>query len=113
MRNSDLVKLEPVLLSVWRQTLSENANLVEIDGRRFPVGRTSRLRLRQVDFEYGGEAIRGIEQNPGAASRWGRLASEGAKVMQFTAEGRFFGNVVDGKVTFYDKNAKSSASGAN
>ena len=102
MDQPEPTSLEGTLLSVWRQSLSENANLVEIAGRRFPVRRTSRLRLRQVDFEFGGAAMRGIEQNSGTRSRWARLAGEGAKVMQFTEGGRFFANVADGKVTLYE-----------
>ena len=96
--------LEETLVSVWRQVLEENANLVQLEGRNYPVRRTSRRRLRQVDFECGGEAWRGIEQNPETHSRWAQLAAGGAKVMQFTVAGRYRANVVDGKVTSYDKN---------
>jgi hypothetical protein len=94
---------EETLVSVWRQVLEENANLVQLEGRNYPVRRTSRRRLRQVDFEFGGEAWRGIEQNPETRSRWAQLAAVGAKVMQFTVGGRYRANVVDGKLTSYDK----------
>jgi len=94
--------LEEAFVAVWRQVLVENANLVQIQDRSYPVRRTPRLRLRQVDFEFAGNALRGIEQNPKARSRWAQLAAGGAKVMQFTAEGRYVANVVDGKVTFYE-----------
>jgi hypothetical protein len=94
--------LEEALLSVWQQVLIENSNLAEIEGRRFPVQRTSRLRLRQVDFDFAGKPLRGIEQNGGTRSRWARLASQGAKIMQFTSEGQFIGNVADGKLTMYE-----------
>jgi hypothetical protein len=97
------MNLEEALLSVWRQVLEENANLVHLEGQNYPVRRTSRRRLRQVDFEFGGEAWRGIEQNPDTRSRWAQLAAAGAKVMQFTVAGRYRANVVDGKVTNYDK----------
>ena len=97
------MKLDDALVSVWRQALEENANLVELEGRRFPVRRTRRLRLRQVDFEFEGQELRGIEQNPETKSRWAEMARQGQKVMQFTAAGRFFGNVSDGKVTLYHK----------
>lgn len=100
--------LEECLLSVWRQVLVEDANLIEVDGRRHPVRRTARRRLRQVDFELAGQALRGIEQNPEARSRWARLAAEGAKVMQFTSGGRYMANVVDGKVTLYRRTASGS-----
>jgi len=93
--------LEEALVSVWRQSLEENANLVELEGRRFPVRRTQRRRLRQVDFEFAGEALRGIEQNPETKSRWAELARVGQKVMQFTSAGRYLGNVAAGKLTLY------------
>jgi hypothetical protein len=95
--------LEEALVVVWRQVLVENANLVQLEDRSFPVRRTARLRLRQVDFEFAGEALRGIEQNPAQRSRWAKLAAGGAKVMQFTAGGRYRANVADGKITIYEK----------
>ncbi len=93
--------LEEALVSVWRQALVENANLVELEGRRFPVRRTQRRRLRQVDFELTGEALRGIEQNPETKSRWAEMARAGKKVMQFTSGGQYLGNVAEGKLTLY------------
>jgi hypothetical protein len=95
------MKLEDTLVAVWRQALEENANLVEVEGKRYPVHRTQRLRLRQVDFEFEGREMRGIEQNPATKSRWAQMARSGGKVMQFTSGGRFFANVADGKVTLY------------
>jgi hypothetical protein len=99
------MKLEEALVAVWRQALDENANLVELEGRRYPVLRTQRRRLRQVDFEFEGESLRGIEQNPETKSRWAQLARAGKKVMQFTSGRRYLANVVDGKVTLYRKPA--------
>ena len=95
------MKLEEALVAVWRQALEENANLVELEGRRFPVRRTQRRRLRQVDFELAGEAIRGIEQNPETKSRWAELARAGQKVMQFTVGGRYIANVANGQLSWY------------
>lgn len=95
--------LEEALRAVWRQALVENANLVELQGRRFPVRRTQRKRLRQVDFEFDGEPFRGIEQNPETSSRWAELARAGQKVMQFTSAGRYLANVADGKLTLYHR----------
>lgn len=99
--------LEEALLAVWRQALQENANLVELEGRRFPVRRTQRRRLRQVDFEFAGAALRGIEQNPETRSRWAELARTGQKVMQFTSGGRYLGNVAEGKLTLYPAAAEA------
>ena len=95
--------LDEALLSVWRQTLEENLNLVELEGRRFPVRRTQRRRLRQVDFEVEGQSLRGLEQNPETRSKWAELARGGQKVMQFLSGGRYIGNVSEGKLTLYRK----------
>lgn len=96
------VNLEEALISVWRQVLVENAGAVNIGGQSFRVQRTGRTGLREVDFEFEGQRLRGLEQNPTTASNWARLAREGKKVMQFLIGGRYVANVVDGKVRFYE-----------
>jgi hypothetical protein len=93
--------LEEALISVWRQVLVENAKTVTLNDETYPVQRTSRSRLREVDFQYEGTALRGVEQNASTNSRWAKLAREGRKVMQFLSDGRYVANVVDGKVTKY------------
>jgi fructose-1,6-bisphosphatase/inositol monophosphatase family enzyme len=95
--------LEEVLLSVWRQALVQGSHVVEVNGRKFPVRETSRSRLREVDFEFDGQALRGLEQNPATSSRWAQLARQGKKVMQFLSSGRYMANVVDGKVHLYQR----------
>jgi hypothetical protein len=97
------VTLEEALVSVWRQTLDENLNLIELDGARFPVQRTQRRRLRQVDFVVGAQALRGLEQSPETRSKWAAMARTGQKVMQFLSGGLYIGNVVDGNLTLYRK----------
>lgn len=95
--------LEEALVSVWRQALADASGTVELAGRRFPVRPTPRKGLRQVDFVFAGQSIRGLEQNPSTQSRWAALARAGAKVMQFLSAGRYIGVVVDGKATMYGK----------
>jgi|SRR5712671_5321224 len=95
--------LDETLISVWRQVLVEDAKAVSVDGRSFPVRRTSRSRLREVDLQFEGKTLRGLEQNPKTASRWAKLAREGKKVMQFLDTGRYVAVVVDGKVQLYGK----------
>jgi hypothetical protein len=92
---------DEALVEVWRQALVENANLLKLGGESYPVHRTPKLGLRQVDFVFDGQEIRGLEQNPETKSRWAQLARTGKKVMQFLSEGRYVANVVDGKVTRY------------
>ena len=97
--------LEQALVEVWRQALVQNAKTVVLGSERSPVRITPKRRLRQVDFVFDGNEIRGLEQNPETKSRWAQLARSGKKVMQFLSEGRYVANVVDGKVTLYSGRA--------
>jgi hypothetical protein len=101
--------LEEALVTVWRQTLVDGADTVTLGDRRFPVIRTPKKKLLQIDFSYRGRPLRGLEQNPRTGSRWAELARSGAKVMQFLSSGRYIAVVVDGKVTMYG-GAKRDAS---
>jgi hypothetical protein len=99
---------EQTLVDVWRQVLIENANVVELDGKRFPVRITPRKGLRQVDFMFEGNEIRGLEQNPDTKSRWAQLARAGKEVMQFLSEGRYVAVAVDGKLTLYGRQNRTN-----
>jgi hypothetical protein len=92
---------EQALIEVWRQTLVEDVKIVKLDTEHFPVRLSPKKGLRQVDFVFEGNEIRGLEQNPQTKSRWAQMARSGKKVMQFLSEGRYGANVVDGKVTLY------------
>jgi len=93
--------LEQILISVWRQVLLEDSKTVKVDGRSFPVQRTRRSKLREVDFEFEGQRLRGLGQNPKTNSRWAQLAREGKKVMQFLSSGRYIASVADGQLLLY------------
>jgi len=92
---------EQTLVEVWRQALIENADVVELGKERYPVQRTPKRGLQQVDFIFDGSEIRGLEQNPETKSRCAQMARSGKKVMRFLSEGHYVANVVDGKVTLY------------
>jgi hypothetical protein len=94
---------EQTLINVWRQALVENAKAVELGSERYPVRSTPKRGLRQVDFVFEGNEIRGLEQNPQTKSRWAQMARSGKKVMQFISGGRYVANVVDGQVTHYGR----------
>ena len=95
--------LEETLIAVCRQALVENADVVKIDSESYPVTRSKAKRLRQVTFEFDGNTIIGIEQNPKTKSRWAEMARKGKKVMQFIQDGRYAAVVADGKVILYGK----------
>jgi hypothetical protein len=95
------VSFEQAAVEVWRQALVENANVVVLGKESFPVRQTPKRGLRQVDFVFEGNEIRGLEQNPGTKSSWAQMARSGKKVMQFLHNGRYLANVVDEKVTVY------------
>ena len=97
------LSFDETLIEVWRQALVENAKAVKVGQERYPVRRTPKRGLRQVDFTFDGQEIRGLEQNPETKSRWAQLARSGKKVIQFLSEGRYVANVVDGKITLYGK----------
>jgi len=67
------------------------------------VKRTSSMRLRTVEFEVNGHLFQAIEQNPEKPSRWGQLAREGHRVVQFrdVSTGRYVAVAVDGKLREY------------
>ena len=82
------ISFEQALIEVWRQALVENAKVVVLGADRYPVRLTPKRRLRQVDFVFDGNKIRGLEQNPETKSRWAQMARAGKMVMQFLSEGR-------------------------
>jgi hypothetical protein len=73
-----------------------------------PGARDSSKHLREVDFVFDGQPLRGLEQNQKTESRRAQLARAGHKVMQFLSAGRYVGNVLEGKETLYEGKKKSS-----
>ncbi len=92
-----------VLTSVAEQMMG-GAEVV-VEGRAEKVMRTGTRRLRTVRFEMGGKGYQAIEQNAEKPSRWGQLARDGHKVVQFReiGSGKYVAVVVDGKVTEYGR----------
>jgi hypothetical protein len=102
---------EETLLSVWRQVMTEDLAAVVIDGCPWPVKRMARRRLRQVDFQFEGKDIRGLEQNPDTKSRWAQQARASKRVMQFLGDAGYLAVAVDGQVHFYGKRAYNLRTG--
>jgi hypothetical protein len=105
METTDDSEFQETLVSVWRQVLVDGAKRVRVGGDAYPVRKTAKRGLAQVDFEVEGQPIRGLEQNPATGSQWAERARKGAKVMQFLVGGRYVAAVCDGKVTTFHKNA--------
>jgi hypothetical protein len=84
-----MLDFQEILISVWRQTVVEGAKHVELDGQKYPVKTTAKRRLKQVDSQFEGHDLRGLEQNPDTKSRWAKMAQEGKKA-RCTSRRRFF-----------------------
>jgi hypothetical protein len=89
------------LVSVWKQSLVDGASVVDLEGRRYAVESSRNKGLKMVRFRFREVEIEGIEQNPQTRSRWAQLAQEGKRIMQFKSQGRYIGNVCDGKLLSY------------
>lgn len=78
---------------------------VSVEGQTFKVSRTGARRFRTVRFVMGGKEYQAIEQNPEKPSRWGKLAREGHRVVQFrdVASGKYVAAVFDSKVQEYGR----------
>jgi hypothetical protein len=89
--------------SVAEQLLSDSA--IHLDERTLRIRKTSRHRLKTALFEMDGRQYEAIEQNPEKPSRWGKLAADGHKVVQFrdVETKKYVGVAVDGKVKVYGR----------
>jgi hypothetical protein len=56
------ISFEQTLIDVWRQVLVENADVVVLDKKRYPVWQTSKRHLREVTFAVDGIEIRGLNK---------------------------------------------------
>jgi hypothetical protein len=92
-----------VLKAVAEQMMSGGE--VRVEGWAFEVKRTGSGRLRTVRFVMGGREYQAIEQNPEKPSRWGKLARDGHRVVQFrdVLTQKYVGVAVDGEVTEYGR----------
>ena len=92
-----------VMKSVAEQLMSGSA--VVVGGRNFRVTRTGSRRFRTVRLVAGGEEYQAIEQNPEKPSRWGQLARQGHRVVQFRdlQTQKYVAAVVDGEGHAYGR----------
>jgi len=90
-----------ILKSVAEQMM--NGSEVVVEGQAFRLARTGSRRFRTLRFARGGREYQAIEQNPEKPSRWGQLAREGHRVVQFRdlSTQKYVAVVVDDKVTEY------------
>ena len=93
--------MSETLSAVWQQVMVEKKRSVELGEQAYPVRKTRGKGLRAVEFDHEGRRITGIEQNPRTASRWAEMARQGKRIMQFSFQGRYVGNVSEGKLVRY------------
>jgi hypothetical protein len=98
-------RLDKDLFSSIAEQLMSTSETVSVDGRVLPVRLTGRQRLRCVRFPADGAEYEAIEQNAAKPSRWGQLAREGHRVVQFrdVLSDRYVAVSVDGHVTIYGR----------
>jgi len=82
-----------------------SGGVVSVGEGSWDVARTGKKRLRTVRFAISGKEYQAIEQNPEKPSRWGKLAREGRRVVQFrdVASGKYVAVAVDDHVTEYSR----------
>jgi hypothetical protein len=97
------LSLENALLTVYQQALVENRKTVMLEEKSFRVRLTAKRKLRQVDFQFEGKDLRGLEQNLETKSRWAAMARGGKKIMQFLQGGKYIAVVADGKLRTYPR----------
>jgi hypothetical protein len=110
-RNQDSYMVGQSLRMLDRETLKSVAQQlmsgkeVVVDGRNSPVTRTGAQRLRTARFVMEGKEYQAIEQNPEKPSRWGKLARDGHRVVQFrdVESGKYVAVAADEKVMEYGK----------
>ncbi|MGC2449237.1 MAG: hypothetical protein WA477_16430 [Candidatus Sulfotelmatobacter sp.] len=92
-----------ILKSVAEQMMT--AGEVSVGDKSWRVARTGARQFRTVKFVMGGEEYQAIEQNAEKPSRWGQLARQGHRVVQFRdlSSGKYVAVVVDEKVTEYSR----------
>jgi hypothetical protein len=90
-----------LLASIAQQMMSDET--VDVNGKPVAVRRTSKNHLKTLSFNTEGREYQAIEQNREKPSRWGKLAREGHRVVQFKDSGtnRFVAVSVDGEVMVY------------
>jgi hypothetical protein len=92
---------EDLLKSIAARLMTSTA--VNVEGKSIPVRHTRRQRLKTIAFRVGDHEYQAIEQNAEKPSRWGQLARDGHRVVQFkdAERNKFVAVVVDGEITFY------------
>ncbi len=96
-----MAEVGQMLGSVAEQMM--NGEEVTVEGQKIPVKRTGRTKLRMVQFKLNGKMIEALEQNAEKPSRWGKLAREGHRVVQFidAETHHYIAVAVDGKAREY------------
>jgi hypothetical protein len=80
---------------------SSRSPVVVFDGQTYRVAKSAAKRLRTVRITFAPLPIDGIEENPKTASRRAHHAREGKRIVQFSHQGKYIGNVCEGELLRY------------
>ncbi len=96
--------LDHMVMKSVAEQLMQGPEIV-VEGRTTRVTRTGSRRLRTARFVMGGREYQAIEQNAEKPSRWGKLAREGHRVVQFRdlETQKYVAVSVDGEVQEYGR----------
>ncbi len=99
----DNKELLGVLSSIAIQLLESEQ--VVLNDQKLKIKRVGSGRLRTVQFKINGRQFEAIEQNRNKPSRWGQLAREKHKVVQFRDREthKYVAVAVDGEITEYGR----------
>src|SRR5579863_10526918 len=94
--------LDHTVLSLVAEQMMSGDEVV-VSGKTFRVTRTGTRKFRTVRFVMEGGEYQAIEQNPEKPSRWGKLAREGRRVVQFRdlQTHKYVAVAVDGEIREY------------
>jgi hypothetical protein len=80
----------------------ENKKTVTLEDQSFPVRSAATRKLKQIDFQFDGRELPGLEQNPDTKSRRAKIRDR-EETMQFLEREKYIAVVAEGKAHLYSR----------
>jgi hypothetical protein len=90
--SDEIEEIEEVARLVY-ETIFQNMPSVEIDGKEHQIKKSSKSKVRLVEYE----GLTYIEQNPHKSSQWAKEAQEGHQIMWVMRGRQYLARIRDGK----------------